>query len=45
MISPGRRARTPSGEATADTHAILKIAIALLWPSQRPLIERRGLVR
>ncbi len=30
------------GEATADTHAILKIAIALLAQS-RPLIERRGL--
>jgi DNA polymerase IV len=30
------------GEATADTHAILKIAIGLLAQS-RPLIERRGL--
>jgi DNA polymerase IV len=30
------------GEATADTHAILKIAMALLGQA-RPMIERRGL--
>jgi DNA polymerase-4 len=40
-FSRATRSRT-MGEATADTHAILKIATGLLAQS-RPLIERRGL--